>query len=102
MSADIITTTVTNQFTLIVNLVSDDETQPPYSPAQIDASIAETGSPQDLTLAFEDLFDLDSTNPLPTVIVQSDLDVPEPASLGLFATALIGAGAVRWRKRKAA
>ena len=100
--SDIVAATITptatpTQFEFSIVLTSDIETplSPPTIP--IDLTIAETGAVQDLTLAFHGLFDLNDTNPLPSVLVMSD--VPEPTSFAILAAGLVGLGLVRRRRR---
>jgi len=97
--SDIVTATINflegNGYQLTVTLESDDET--PLT-STFDQSIAETGAVQDLTADFTGLFDLN--NNLPTILVSSDLDVPEPGSLAILAAGLAGFGLFRRRRQK--
>ena len=83
-------------FSLTVTLESDNEA--PLT-STFDQSIAETGAVQDLTADFTSLFDLN--NNLPTILVSSDRDVPEPGSLAILAAGVAGLGLFRRRRQKA-
>ena len=74
---------------LTVTLTSDGET--PLT-GSFDASITETGQPQNLTSAFYTLFfgTVVGEVTLPTIIVSSDVEVPEPASLAISALGWLG------------
>jgi hypothetical protein len=82
-------------FFLDVILTSDAET-PLLFTGPVDASLPETGAPQDLTSAFTGFFDLNTS--LPTITVTSD--VPEPSTWAMMALGFGLMGFLGYRKTR--
>jgi len=79
---------------LSVTLVSDNAVPLAVSPGN--AVIEETGGGQNLDMLIVNFYGLSSSPP--DVKVMSDVEVPEPASLAILASGLLGLGPLRRRR----